>query len=212
MNAVPDDVDQTEKEIAPMDNVQEMLGRALDGFDLRVRAVGEDQWTLVTPCDEWTVRELVNHVVWTQRWTPSLIGRSAPADAGKSFEGDLLGDDPVAAWAYAEAATREAVRQADLDQKISTPYGEMSVDEFLALATAEVCIHTWDLARSVGADETLDPDLVQEVAARYRNDRLYNGSAPGQSWPTIFHPAVDVDSAADPQTQLIALTGRNPKG
>ena len=58
-----------------MDIVQEMLGRALDGLDQRVRAVGEDQWALVTRCDEWTVRDLVNHMVWVQRWKPLLIGR-----------------------------------------------------------------------------------------------------------------------------------------
>jgi uncharacterized protein (TIGR03083 family) len=73
-----------------MDNAQEMLGHALDGLDQRVRAVGEDQWALVTPCDEWTVRDLVNHVLWVQRWKPLLIGRPNPADAGKSYEGDLL--------------------------------------------------------------------------------------------------------------------------
>jgi uncharacterized protein (TIGR03086 family) len=113
-------------------NVPEMLGRALDGFGRRVRAVGEGQWTLVAPCDEWTVRDLVNHVVWLQRWTPLLIGRPNPADAGKSFDGDLLGDDSVDTWAEAQGATREAVRQADPEQKMSTPYGEMPVSEFLA--------------------------------------------------------------------------------
>jgi hypothetical protein len=66
------------------------------------------------------------------------------------------------------------------------------------------------LARGIGADETLHPELMREVADRYRNDRLYNGSAPGESWPAIFRPAVHVDSAAGLQSQLIALTGRNP--
>jgi uncharacterized protein (TIGR03086 family) len=201
-----------EKEMIRMDNVREMLGRAHDGFDGRVRAVGLGQWTLATPCDEWTVRDLVNHVVWAQRWTPALLAGTNPAEVGTRLDGDLLGDDPVAAWADAAGATREAARRADLDRKIVTPYGEMSGGEFLALNTAEVCVHTWDLARSIGADETLDPGLVREVASRYRNDRLYNGGAPGESWPTIFRPAVDVGSAADPQTQLIALTGRDPAG
>jgi uncharacterized protein (TIGR03086 family) len=192
-----------------MDNVREMLGRALDGFDRRVRAVGADQWALVTPCDEWTVRDLVNHVVWAQRWTPLLVAGTDPAEVGTRFDGDLLGDDPVAAWADAERATREAAGHADLDRKISTVYGEMLAGEFLALNTSEVCVHTWDLARSIGADEALDPELVGEVVNRYRNDRLYNGGAPGESWPTIFRPAVNVESAADLQTQLIALTGRD---
>lgn len=193
-----------------MDNVREMLGRALNGFDQRVRAVGADQWELVTPCDEWTVRDLINHVVWAQRWTPLLVAGTNPAEVGTRLDGDLLGDDPVAAWADAVGATREAAGQADLDRKISTVYGEMSVREFLALNASEVCVHTWDLARSIGANETLDPGLVGEVINRYRNDRLYNGGAPGESWPTIFRPAVNVESAGDLQTQLIALTGRNP--
>lgn len=193
-----------------MDNVREMLDRALDGFDWRIRAVDEGQWTLITPCDDWTVRDLLNHVVWAQRWTPLLLVGTNPAEVGTRLDGDLLGDEPVAAWADAAGATRQAARQADLDRKITTPYGELSCREFLALNTAEVCIHTWDLARTIGADETLDPRLVREVADRYRKDRLYNGAAPGESWPMIFRPAVDVGPAANPQTQLIALTGRDP--
>ena len=195
-----------------MDNVQGMLRLALDGFDQRVRSVREDQWVLATPCGEWTVRDLVNHLVFVQRWTPVLVNGINPADAGTPLEGDLLGDAPVTAWENAKEATLETARCADLSRRVSTPYGELSAGEFLALNTSETCIHTWDLARGISADETLDPSLVQAVMDRYRNDHLYNGSAPAQSWPTLFDPAVGTGSGADLQDQLIALTGRNPKG
>jgi uncharacterized protein (TIGR03086 family) len=194
-----------------MDNVQEMLVRALDGFGQRVRAVADSQWAGSTPCDLWTVRDLVNHVVWILRWTPPLIAGTSPAEVGTRFEGDLLGDDPVAAWADAGHATRRAAREAGLDRKITTPYGELTVSEYLELVTAEALVHTWDLARSIGADETLDPGLSREVTDRYRTNRLYNGSAPGASWPALFDPPVSGTSDADPQTQLIMLVGRDPR-
>lgn len=194
-----------------MDNVQEMLIRALDGFGQRVHAVDGSQWAGSTPCDLWTVRDLVNHVVWILRWTPPLIAGTSPAEVGTRFEGDLLDDDPGAAWADAGHATRQAVREADLDRKITTPYGELTVSEYLELVTAEACIHTWDLARSIGADETLDPGLVRQVTDRYRTNRLYNGSAPGESWPALFDPPVTGTSDADPQSQLIMLVGRDPR-
>ncbi|HYZ53746.1 MAG TPA: TIGR03086 family metal-binding protein [Streptosporangiaceae bacterium] len=193
-----------------MDNVQEMLVRALDGFGQRVHAVARSQWAGSTPCDLWSVRDLVNHMVWILRWTPPLIAGTSPAEVGTRFDGDLLGDDPVAAWADAEHATRQAAREADHDRKIATPYGELTVSEFLELVTAEALIHTWDLARSIGADETLDPGLVGEALGRYRTNRLYHGSAPGESWPALFDPPVAGPSDADPQSQLIRLVGRDP--
>jgi uncharacterized protein (TIGR03086 family) len=195
-----------------MDNVTEMLDRALDGFGRRVKSVTDSQWAQSSTCPPWSVRDLVNHVVETLRWTPWLVSGGSVEEGGPRFAGDLLGDDPVTAWEDAQLRVSEAVSAADLGTKIATPYGELTAAEFLALVTAELCVHTWDLARSIGGEEGLDPDLVQEVTSRYLNDRLYNGRPPAESWPTLFGPPVAVAPDADPQRRLLALVGRDPEG
>ncbi len=46
-----------------------LYGHTVATWTDRVRAVGADQWDAPTPCSDWTVRELVNHVVGEDRWT-----------------------------------------------------------------------------------------------------------------------------------------------
>ena len=70
----------------------ELHRRAVEEFDARVRAVGDDQWELPTPCADWNVRQLVNHLVYENRWTVPLMEGSTIAEVGDRYEGDLLGD------------------------------------------------------------------------------------------------------------------------
>ena len=59
------------------------------------RGVGEDQWGAPTPCADWDVRELVNHVAGEDLWTAPLLEGSTIEEVGDRFDGDLLGDDPI---------------------------------------------------------------------------------------------------------------------
>src|SRR6478735_4331117 len=84
-----------------------LFRRATDGFGRHVHAVSSDQWHDPTPCDDWDVRTLVNHVAVEQLWVPPLAGGSTVADIGDQLDGDQLGTDPVAAWdAAVEASLR----------------------------------------------------------------------------------------------------------
>src|SRR4029079_345357 len=69
--------------------------RTVEAWADRVNAVGADQWDEPTPCRDWTVRDLVNHVVGEDRWTVPLGEGRTIADVGTSLDGDLLGEDPV---------------------------------------------------------------------------------------------------------------------
>ncbi|WSA22108.1 TIGR03086 family metal-binding protein [Streptosporangium subroseum] len=175
-----------------------------------MHAVRGDQWADLTPCAPWTVRELVQHVVWTHRWTPPLLSGESLEEVGSRFEGDLLGDDPVATWDNAELESRKAAAATEPGKRIVTLYGDLSAREYLELVTSEVCVHTWDLARSIGDDDVLDPELVGEVTDRYLHDRLYGGGAPAESWSALFRPPMAGMWELDPQGRLIALVGRDP--
>lgn len=87
----------------------EQHAEALRLFGERVRAVRDDQWDAPTPCTDWNVRELVNHVTGEQLWIPPLVAEGRTVEElGDAFSGDLLGDDPVAAWDGASAAAHAA--------------------------------------------------------------------------------------------------------
>ena len=176
----------------------------LEGGGVRrlVRAVGDDQWELPTPCADWNVRQLVNHLVYENRWTVPLMEGSTIAEVGDRYEGDLLGDHPKAAW---DESSAEAVRavQADgaLGRTVDLSSGPTPAGEYVSQLFADHLIHAWDLARAVGADERLDPELVDAC----RLVRLYGGDLPGHRGHRrpARHPP-----GADAQTTLLAAFGR----
>jgi uncharacterized protein (TIGR03086 family) len=178
--------------------------RAMEEFDQRVRMIGEDQWRAPTPCTEWNVRDLVNHLVGEQLWAPLLLDGATLEDVGDRFDGDQLGDDPVVTWERASRAAREAfIRPGALDGTVHTTMGELPALEYTRQMTMDLAIHAWDLARGIGADDDLDEGLVEalyEVWAPRRD--LLAGSG-------VFAPPVQVEGDADTQTRLLALLGRD---
>ncbi|MET7934389.1 TIGR03086 family metal-binding protein [Streptomyces sp. NPDC005322] len=181
-------------------------GEALDLFTDRVHAIGPDQWDDPTPCTEWTVRDLVNHLTVEQMWVPPLVhDGSSVADQGDALEGDLLGEDPVAAWDAAADAARAVFRESGaLERTVGLSYGESRATDYCAQMTADATVHAWDLSRAIGADERLPKPLVdfsvREVAP-YAADLEESG---------LFAAPVEAPAGADAQTKLLALLGRAP--
>ena len=172
-------------------------------FDRRVRAVRLGQWQEPTPCAEWDVRALVDHVVTEQLWAPLLLGGATIDDVGERFDGDQLGDDPVAAWASAAAAAWEAfAAPGALRGHVELSYGRRLADGYCQEMTLDLAVHAWDLARGIGTDERLDEELTQEVLA-FIEPQVEQLAGTG-----MFAPPVAVGDDADTQTRLLALLGR----
>ena len=114
-------------------------------------------------CSDWTVRDLVRHLVYEELWAPPLFEGRTVADVGDRFEGDILGADPQAAWKEAAAAALAPVSSDLLDRTIHLSFGDFPGREYLGQLTADHVIHAWDLARGLGGDERLDPELVEFV-------------------------------------------------
>src|SRR3954451_13477746 len=79
---------------------------AAENFSRNVHAVADTQWHDPTPCTDWDVRMLVNHVTVEQLWVPPLVDGATVADVGDRLDGDQLGEDPRATWDTAVRAAR----------------------------------------------------------------------------------------------------------
>ncbi|SEQ49174.1 MULTISPECIES: TIGR03086 family metal-binding protein [Lentzea] len=180
-------------------------GVAMTEFDRRVREVAPDQWTLGTPCREWSVRDLVGHLVHEQLWAPELLAGCTVDQVGDRFDHDNLGDDPLVSWVVAAAAAREAwLEPSALGRSVSVSSGTMDAEEYCWQMTADLAVHAWDLARSIGADERIDPALASAVLS-YVEDNVDDWSG-----SSMFDSPVPVPPDADDQTRLIGLLGRKP--
>lgn len=172
--------------------------RVAAGFTERARAVPAEGWDRQTPCEGWVARDVVRHLVDTAGFFVGPAGIELP-------DGPSPDDDPVGAWEAVREVTQAALDDPDVaGREIDTPMGRMPLEALIGrFGVADVLIHTWDLARATGLDETLDPD---EVAIVYEmllpNDERMRGPA--------FAPKVEVPEDVDAQTRLIAFTGRRP--
>jgi uncharacterized protein (TIGR03086 family) len=180
--------------------------RALGGFGDLVAQVRPDQWAAPTPCEAWTVRQLVNHIVYEDRWTVPLINGASLGSVGNQFEGDLLGDDPVAATrdALAEAAAAVSAPEA-LSRTVELSFGMTPASEYVRQLLADHLVHGWDLAAAIDADRDLDDGLVDEVNVWFpANEEGYRAGG-------AIAAAVEVPADARTQDRLIAAFGRDPR-
>ncbi|MFI6765059.1 TIGR03086 family metal-binding protein [Streptomyces sp. NPDC050355] len=188
------------------DEILRTHGEALALFGSRVHAVRDDQWDGPTPCSEWSVRDLVNHLTAEQLWVPRLVRDGATiAEVGSEFDGDVLGDDPAAAWDRAAVAAVAALAERGaLSRTVQLSYGSSPADAYCSQMTADAVVHAWDLSRAIGAEERL-PDRLATAALREVEPYASGLDASG-----LFAPAVDAPEDADDLTRLLCLLGRRP--
>jgi uncharacterized protein (TIGR03086 family) len=177
--------------------------RTVAVFDAVVRQVRADQWSLPTPCTEWTVHNLMNHVVAEDRWVPRLLAGVTIAEVGTQFDGDLLGDDAVASWKDASSAAIKAAESASADVKVGLSFGPTAAAEYLRQLAADQLIQAWDLAVATGQDLRFDERLAEAIGSWFvaMEDKYRQAGLVGAR-PVIEHDA-------DPQRRLLAMFGRS---
>lgn len=171
------------------------------GFTAAVR--GATDWDAPAPVAGWTARDVVRHL---NEWFPGFL----ESGSGLTLpEGPSLDDDPVDAWVTRAQAVQAILDDPEVaDRELTNPHlGTMTVAEAVSrFYTGDVFLHTWDLARATGQDETLDADLCATMyEAMLPMDDVLRSS--GQ-----YGPKVEVPVDADPQTKLLAFIGRDPLG
>jgi uncharacterized protein (TIGR03086 family) len=199
-------------------HVTDLHRRSVEGFKARLDALDQADgaaWAAPTPCAEWDVRALVNHIVNEDLWTVPLMDGATMEEVGDRFDGDLLGDHPVAiARAACDAAITAAASGVVAGTTVHLSFGDTPADEYAYQLAADHIIHGWDLAVATGGDPTIDPELVEACAAWFaEREDIYRGA--GAIGPRPEAEGDGESSGADagggsPQDRLLRAFGRDP--
>jgi uncharacterized protein (TIGR03086 family) len=181
-----------------MSEIADRYRRVAGQFTQRVEAVPAGAWDNPAPCEGWVARDVVGHLV---EWLPAFFFGTWEIEHPPI---PPVTDDPAGAWSVVNstiqaALDNPAVADSERDTRMGTSTFAQTID---TICTGDVLIHTWDLARAAGLDETLDADAVH---------RMVEGIEPlGDTLEKSGHygPRVAVPDDADEQTRLIAFVGR----
>jgi uncharacterized protein (TIGR03086 family) len=183
------------------------LVRAGDGFLLRLRQVTPDQWDDATPCGDWGVRDLAQHVLGGSQMAIVLADGGTREDAIEAIAAPLDETDPVAAIEAVFAAEAEAFGRAEvLERVLPHPAADLPGADVLGFRITDRAVHTWDLARATGQDESLDPDVLRVVWAGVEP------MVPMLASLGIFGdgPSGDLSEGSDTQARVLDALGRRP--
>ena len=147
-----------------------------------------------TPCDEWSVRDLLNHMLDTQRYFLAAARGEDVSPPGPNPP-DVLSDNPRQDFERIQADVIDAFSQDGVIDKTGPAIG---------IAFADQLLHGWDVARATGQDDTM-PDGLPQAAYDVIHGRFTEEQRKG-----VFKPEVQVGEDATPQQRLLAYTGRNP--
>ncbi|MBJ8340608.1 TIGR03086 family protein [Antrihabitans sp. YC3-6] len=167
------------------------------------RVEGVTNWDAPAPPEGWRARDVVRHLV---EWFPAFLRGGAGIELAS---GPSVDDDPVEAWRVHSAAVQGVLDDpATAAKSLRNPNtGDLPVPQAISMFyTADVFMHTWDLARATGQDETLDPQRCATMLAGMEPmDEMLRTSG-------HYGPRVQVPDDADAQVKLLAFIGRDPLG
>lgn len=176
---------------------------ALDSTRAFVAGIPDDAWGEPTPCTEWNVRQLVDHVVAGNFWAGQLASGATIDEVGNRFEGGVLGPDPLASYdESAEAAARAFGAPGAMQAPCAVSYGPVPGSVYCGHRTGDVAIHGWDIAVTTGQPAALDPVLVSACLA------ILEPQAEMLVASGMFAGDVPAPDDADELTRLLALVGR----
>lgn len=179
------------------------LGEARDELTGRLVAVRPSDWERSTPCSEWNLRQLVNHVVGVQFRIAKLLRGGTRQEYVANREDDWLGPDHISSWQrgireYDEALKSLRGLEVEVDYRVP-----MTAREAVRLTAFDTAVHTWDIARAIGANERLPESLATFALA------AIEGYLESAALAALFAaPSAGAPRDGSPQARLLYLAGR----
>lgn len=189
------------------DDPRALLLSAIDQAEQLVEQVRpEDDLDRPTPCSDWTVRELVGHLVGVLRRIRHIANGGQPFEVSSMIR-DVPDDAWVSAWADARADLEKTLTAEDLlERTFAHPAGAMPAPRALGAYANEMTVHGWDLARAIGSTETLDESLATTTLPLVM--AFLPPEPRGEAIP--FGPVVGVPDGAPAYDRLVGWLGRDP--
>ena len=180
--------------------------RALEQAAGRIAQVTPDQLSLTTPCGDWDLRALLNHMIGGNRRF-AAVARGEAVGAATGEYPPMFSDDPVSAFVESSHEIVDAfAAPGGLDRMFPVRIGDVPGPVMLGLRLIDTVVHTWDLARATGQDERLDPELVAASDEIARSTIVEGARGPGR--PFGYEIAMSADAPAE--HRLVAFLGRQP--
>lgn len=177
--------------------------QALMFMDDKVAGIQDVAWQNQSPCEEWSVRDVVNHITAENLWAEPLMDGQTVEQVGDRFDGDVLGSDPKSAWQQASKVAHAAFgAPGATEQTVHVSFGDISGRHYLEQMTCDLIIHGWDIAKGSGQDDAI-PGALVDIAMKLLKPMVESGQT-----GSVFAKPVQVDDDADAQTRVLALTGR----
>jgi uncharacterized protein (TIGR03086 family) len=197
----------SEAEITPRD-VFILAEQALANVIAQIRS---DQWDERPP--EWfhtggqgdaSLREIVNYHAYDSAWVPDVLAGKTVVEVGDLYEHLKTEADPDY-QTYSMSAVAAARELEDLDRMVHLSYGDFPAQEYFRHVTSFRGFRAFDIARWIGGDTDLPPDLVKGMWEHLVPEM--------EAWRElgVYGPAVPVPEDAPLQDRLLALSGRDPK-
>ena len=186
-------------------NIAALHRRALESTRVVVVGLDPTRWETSTPCEEWTIRELLNHVIAGNWWAARLASGASISDVGTELDGDQVGDNPRGSYdASADAAARAFEAPGALEAPCAVSYGPVPGSVYAGHRFIDVLIHGWDLAVASGQDSTLASDLIKGAwqVLEPQLDMLRSSG--------MFGDDLEIPGDADAETRLLMTLGRHP--
>jgi uncharacterized protein (TIGR03086 family) len=192
-------------------NIADRYQVRADAFERRTAAVQPDQWSNPSPCEEWTARDVVGHIVDMHAAMLRPLGRELPSAPS-------IQEDPLGALRAARVEVEAVLADPALaGTEVDTPGGRMTAEQHIdQVVSADMIIHGWDLARATGQDDAIDPADVEMMFTGLRSmpaPALEMMRTPGAFGPgiVVWGPEVKVPEEAPDQDRLLGMVGRDPR-
>jgi uncharacterized protein (TIGR03086 family) len=184
--------------------VSDCYTKSLDSSINFVNSVPDDAWANDTPCSDWDVKAVVNHIVYENVWMVALFNGRTIEEVGNEFEGDLVGDDPAGVYSRTANEVKAILAEPDaMSRTCQISSGPVSGADYAKELFLDTLIHGWDIAVGSKQDATLDDYLVEmctPLGQAIADDEGYRGA---------FKAPTDGSANSNPQTHLLALLGRD---
>ncbi len=197
---------------AAMPNPLALFSKAANHVSELLAGVRQSQVDDATPCSEWDVHGLVNHMIGVLEFTGGSIAGDPPANIRLTeADSSYLAERDIAVLAQAHRALVDRIVQSAgepgaLERIVATPaFGDMPVSQILVGTLLDQFVHGWDLAKATGQDTTLDSELVEFAFPMLQSGFAEQGRTMG-----FIGPAIAVSDGASRQDQMIAYMGRQP--